>query len=127
MIARLVSLFAIMLFVTGCSVVVGVSARIFYDMPPEWTWDDDRYNCGDDIEDVENLTGRRVQRLETVRGPYNHAIREDDAVIWLGFEDGKLRYYQITWPVKGRMAELDSGHDVCENKTVPDISEPRWR
>lgn len=127
MTVRLILPLVVLLVVAGCS-----------DMPPDWTrnetvsmpngWNGPYpYSCGNDIEGVESVTGKKVEKLETMRGPYTHAIDEVYAVVWLGFLNGKLRYYQATWRVKGRMAEFEQGRDLCHARYIPDIPVPRRR
>ena len=68
--------------------------------------------CGMSVAEVAVLAGEPVVELMPPIDWRTHYIRRGDTFVLLGFENGKLGYDQITWPVKGRMA-ISSTLDLC--------------
>lgn len=91
-------------------------------LPPQWA---DRLTTGAELKcdmtigEVQALARRPVQELKTPRGWRTHFIRQGKTTIWLGFDDGSLRYYQLAWPVRGRIAQSES-FAACENRSFYD-------
>ena len=87
--------------------------------PPGWVDQAWALKCGMSVEDVQILYGKEVKVLDKSQDWRTHFIGDNEAMVWFGFENGTLREYQSTWPIRGRIAEYQH-YDLCEQTNVYD-------
>lgn len=70
-------------------------------------------NCGMTIAEVQALTNKYLQEMEVPRDWMTHLIRDDETDLWLGFENGKLRFIQVAWMQKMMKVATYQRVDLC--------------
>ncbi len=90
-------------------VLTGCAAR-----PAQWAEDlASHLECGMAVQQVRALSTRPLQQMEVPRDWMTHFIRDNDTDLWLGFEQGKLRWSQVAWAVRMTHVATFQRVDLC--------------
>ena len=82
--------------------------------PAQWAEQTEaRLTCGLSAEEVGSIAGREVEQRDVPRDWSTHAVRDGRTSLWLGFQDGKLRWSQVLWEQKVMKMAMYSRHDLC--------------
>ena len=84
-------------------------------------WADDattRLKCGMSVDQARSAIGKDVAAMDVPREWTTHIVREGDTDLWLGFQDGKLRWIQILWATGTKEMAMHQRQDLCGS--VPD-------
>jgi hypothetical protein len=82
--------------------------------PAQWAEQTEaRLTCGLTVEEVRSIAGREVEQRDVPRDWSTHAVRDGRTNLWLGFQDGKLRWSQVLWEQKVMKMAMYSRHDLC--------------
>lgn len=69
--------------------------------PARWAEDvAERLECGMAVEQVQRLSSRPLEAMEVPRDWMTHFIRDNATDLWLGFDQGKLRWSQVAWAAR---------------------------
>jgi hypothetical protein len=94
---------ATVIFVTACS-----------SGPARWAEEvESQLTCGMLPEQVEQLSGRRVEVRDVPKDWSTHVISDDRTELWLKFDEGKLRYVQVLWAQKMMKMAMYSRRSLC--------------
>jgi hypothetical protein len=87
--------------------------------PATWAEDTEaRLTCGLTVDEVRNIAGRDIEQRDVPRDWSTHAIRGGGTDLWLGFENGKLRWSQVLWEQEMIKMAMYSRRDLCGGSTT---------
>jgi hypothetical protein len=82
--------------------------------PAQWAEQTEaRLTCGLTVDEVRSIAGRKVEQRDVPRDWSTHAVRDGRTNLWLGFQDGELRWSQVLWEQKMMKMAMYSRRDHC--------------